>query len=216
MSRSQLEFRLWLRSLHLQSIHYASSQAGFSDVDGLQKQVAESGVDAVVQQWAARCKLDESVASQLRHALNDLPAFHSSYPTIVELAEQKQVCMQFCNSLYTLGPVFKRNIARTGKWRQRIFTFFRGALAYGVSEYGTNEEKGWSLLHNAFVREADQSPQADREHCLELYVENPSKRVFLIAVDNPTQLRQWKRVVEMHRQFCGDWPELVDTVDVAK
>ena len=152
VSREDIEFSVWLLDNGVDNIRDMSIAAGFHDIDSLIREVNTSGMDAVLQRWASLCKLSVSDVQHLRVALSELESWHHSYPRVCQLTEEKTTCFQFCDSPYTIGPVWKRNINRKG-WRERTFTFFRGAMVYGVSSYGDNEEKGWTLLHNAYVAE---------------------------------------------------------------
>lgn len=210
MHYEDVEFSVWLLDIGADSLRDVSLAAGFHDVQSMIREIQENGVDALLQRWTSLCNLTEADAQHLRPALERLEEWHRSYPTVCELAEEKTTCFQFCDSLYTIGPVWKRNINRKG-WRERTFTFFRGAMVYGVLSYGENEEKGWTLLHNAHVVEAPPK-ECEREYCINIYVERPTKRVFLIQAGSKEAIVKWKKVIRLHRKFCRDWPEVVDTV----
>eukprot|EP00698_Gefionella_okellyi_P000937 TRINITY_DN10815_c0_g1_i1.p1 TRINITY_DN10815_c0_g1~~TRINITY_DN10815_c0_g1_i1.p1 ORF type:complete len:338 (-),score=62.82 TRINITY_DN10815_c0_g1_i1:121-1134(-) len=112
----------------------------------------------------------------------------------------------------SLGTARKRGINRTEKWRSRHFFCIGGHIEYYRKGFwGSYELKGWSALSKASISLEPMPPsnKSSTEVWVNLFVDRPVMRRYLISLPSQEYLQKWQEVILRQREFCDTFPEAV-------
>eukprot|EP00698_Gefionella_okellyi_P007169 TRINITY_DN1740_c0_g8_i1.p2 TRINITY_DN1740_c0_g8~~TRINITY_DN1740_c0_g8_i1.p2 ORF type:complete len:288 (-),score=40.92 TRINITY_DN1740_c0_g8_i1:1240-2103(-) len=205
ISKVELEFFVWLSQWNLAAEVFATSlDRGYTSLDQIQRALSSAeDISTFIGTWTSACKFEPFTTERIRSAILSLNSFRqeyaNTYQAVLFFELRHRQMIEFCMKDQELGFAYKRGILRTERWRKRRFVVREGRLRYSSK----SDQLGYTSLRNAVLREAEAQPECDKEFCMDLYVELPVKRVFLLAFKSRDDIARWKRAVAMHRHYLS-------------
>eukprot|EP00698_Gefionella_okellyi_P007406 TRINITY_DN1805_c0_g1_i1.p1 TRINITY_DN1805_c0_g1~~TRINITY_DN1805_c0_g1_i1.p1 ORF type:complete len:255 (-),score=34.14 TRINITY_DN1805_c0_g1_i1:423-1187(-) len=196
-------FAVWMHAHDFVHLVNTSLYTEFSNLENLYQAAGASNAE-----WFARWPaMNGTTAAEcdrlISLARDNLPLFPRKLREAAGMCQEKLDAMKFCCTTYDMGMCEKRGSSRSERWQRRRVLVERGMLTYRSS----SSEKGWTYLHNARTAVASNCPEADRGYCVDLYVEQPVLRVYLLSFEKEAERETFMYLIDAHRRFCKDWPD---------